>query len=154
MLGRIFLLNFFSDCGILPFCKALSTLGACRLLCFGAFNRGAQHLGGLSPKLAVSCSRSQVPALVLFEEKAITEAGRSTQNVKWNKFEEYIRNREWGAVQEAGMKEGGWLVASLMAAVPQCFLLQSLPPSVSAFPVGSLPSGLQKLSHFLPSNFL
>lgn len=105
-------------------------------------------------QFAVSCSRSQVPALVLFKERAITEVGRSTRNAKWNKFEEYIRNREWGAVQKAGVKEGGWLVASLMAAVPQRFPLQSLPPSVSAFPVGSLPSGLQKLSHFLPSNLL
>lgn len=55
-------------------------------------------------QFAVSCSRSQVPALVLFKEKAITEVGRSTQNAKWNKFEEYIRNRVGGCAK--GKSEG------------------------------------------------
>lgn len=74
----------------------------------GAFQRGAQHLAGLSPELAVSCSRSEVPALVLFEEKTITEVGRSTQNVKWNKFQEYLRNRAGGGGGECeeGRNEG------------------------------------------------
>lgn len=120
----------------------------------GAFQRGAQHLAGLSPELAVSCSRSEVPALVLFEEKTITEVGRSTQNVKWNKFQEYLRNREGGSVKKAGMKEGGWLVAKPDGKCATVLLLQSLPPFVHPFPIGSLPSGLRSCPTFcLPASF-
>lgn len=124
----------------------------------GAFQRGAQHLAGLSPELAVSCSRSEVPALVLFEEKTITEVGRSTQNVKWNKFQEYLRNRAGGGGRgvwrrQEWRKEANWL-QSLMANVPQCSLLQSLPPFVHPFPIGSLPSGLRSCPTFcLPVSF-
>lgn len=90
----------------------------------GAFHRGAQHLAGLSPDLAVSCSRSKVTALVLFEEKTITEFGRSTQNVKRNKLEEYIRNRV-GECEE-GRNEG----RRLTSCKPDGNCATVLPPAI------------------------
>lgn len=140
MLGETCLLSLFSDGGIQHFCKALNILGAFQLLWPWGISQGSSAPGRTEPR---ACSgRGRAPALILFKEKTITEAGRTTQSVKWNKCGEYMRNREWQSLQKARMKEGGWLVASLMATLPQLSLLQSLPPSVCASTAGSLLSGL------------
>lgn len=145
MLGETCLLSLLSDGGIHHFCKTLNILGAFQLLWPWDISQGSSAPGRTEPR---ACSgRGRAPALILFKEKTITEAGRTTQSVKWNKSGEYMRNREWRSLQKAGMKEGGWLVSSLMATLPQPSLLQSLPSSVCASTAGSLPSGLQKLSH-------
>jgi len=54
--------------------------------------RGAQHQAGLES--AMNCSGSRALALILFKEKAITEVGRSTQSVKRNRYEKYLRYRK------------------------------------------------------------
>lgn len=64
----------------------------------GAFPREAQHMSGLSPELAVGRVQKN-------------NHRRWGKNVKRNKSEEYIRKREWGTVQKAGMEEAEYLQA-------------------------------------------
>lgn len=64
----------------------------------GAFSRGAQHVSGLSPELAVSRVQGN------------NHRGWG-KNGEWNKFAEYVRKREWGTVQKAGMEEAEYLKA-------------------------------------------
>lgn len=58
--------------------------------------RGAQHVSGQSPELAVSKGHEN-------------DHRGWGKDVKLNKFEEYIRKRGWGTVQKAEMEEAEYL---------------------------------------------